>query len=365
MIATKRPSLSLLCTCLATAGLLVACGGSDDPVETTVSGAVVKGPVIGAEVCAYKATSAGKGDKLLCVTSGAAGAYSLKLDYAGDIVIEAAGGEYLDEATGATKPLTDPMQVVVSAQGGTTTGIVTPLTTVAYNFSKSANGGVTSANFGSSATQVAGMFQLGSINISTTMPQISAGTTQQYGQVLRGVSQLVANGGTLSSFFTFNNVASLQTLFNAAFAQANVGAVANFNLAVPAPAPAPAPTPAPTPAPSPAPSPSQPPAPAPTPAPPAPAPAPAPAGQQLVLTVSVAGTVTTQTVTGIPQPTSQAEFCSGIEDDTVFQQAAAQGGTLTINSCSFAGGVGNVSATMSITTPMVYTVPYTVKYEWK
>src|SRR5690606_2740870 len=138
-------------------------------------------------------------------------------------------------------------------------------------------------NFGSSATQVAGMFQLGNINISTTMPQISAGTAQQYGQVLRGVSQLVANGGTLSSFFTFNNVASLQSLLNAAFAQANGGAATNFNLTVPAPAPAPAPTPAPTPAPSPAPSPSQPPAPAPTPAPPAPAPAPAPAGQQLVL----------------------------------------------------------------------------------
>src|SRR5689334_20703978 len=52
-------SLLLLCASLATAGFIAACGGggSSAPVTTTVSGSVVKGPVNGANVCAYKATS--------------------------------------------------------------------------------------------------------------------------------------------------------------------------------------------------------------------------------------------------------------------------------------------------------------------
>ena len=90
----------------------------------TLSGSVVKGPVTNANVCAYKATSAGKGDLIKCVTTGAAGTYSLAVDYAGDIVVEAKDGTYVDEATGATKTLSDPMQVVVAANGGTTRGFV-------------------------------------------------------------------------------------------------------------------------------------------------------------------------------------------------------------------------------------------------
>ena len=39
-------------------------------------------------------------------------------------------------------------------------------------------------------------------------------------------------------------------------------------------------------------------------------------------------------------------------------------GTFTINSCSFNGSVGNVSATLAVTTPIALTVPYTVVYTY-
>ena len=75
---------ALLCASLAAAGLVAACGGgssSSGPAAvttTTVSGSVVKGPVNGANVCAYKATAAGKGDLLACVTTNSAGGYTME-----------------------------------------------------------------------------------------------------------------------------------------------------------------------------------------------------------------------------------------------------------------------------------------------
>ena len=66
-----------------------------------------------------------------------------------------------------------------------------------------------------------------------TLPVVTAGTTQAYGQLLRAVSQFNANGGTLASFFAFNNPSSLQALFNAAFAQAKEVTIAYQQIAGP------------------------------------------------------------------------------------------------------------------------------------
>ncbi|RYF43590.1 MAG: hypothetical protein EOO25_02730, partial [Comamonadaceae bacterium] len=165
---TRLPtrSLTLLSACLAAAGLVAGCGGGGDdsapaaatPTTTTLSGAVVKGPVNGANVCAYKAIATGKGDQLKCVTTGSTGAYSLDITYTGDVVIEASGGTYTDEATGASKTLSDPMQVVVASQGGATVGVITPLTAIAYNTARGLNGGVSSVNFATASNSVAGQF---------------------------------------------------------------------------------------------------------------------------------------------------------------------------------------------------------------
>ena len=366
MSRSSRPSLSLLAASLAAAGLLAACGGSDDPVMTTVQGSVVKGPVSGANVCAFKAVAAGKGDQLACVLSSAAGAYSMQLTHSGDVVIEASGGTYTDEATNTTKPLASPMQVVLSANGGTATGVVTPLTSVAYTLAKSATGGVTSVTFGTSAASVGTMFQLGNVNIATTLPVVTTGTTDAYGRLVRAVAQYIANGGTQANFQAFANPSTFQAAFNTAFGQIN-GTSANFSLIAPAPAPTPAPTPAPSPAPTPAPSPAPAPTPAPSPAPaptPAPSPAPAPSSGTLTITVVAAGiTAPATTIQNFPRPTSSAEFCGGITSSSQLNVFTASGGTLTINSCSFSGNVGTVNATVAISVQgFSQTIPYTATY---
>ena len=46
------------------------------------------------------------------------------------------------------------------------------------------------------------------------------------------------------------------------------------------------------------------------------------------------------------------------------QQTKTASGKLTINSCSFNGTVGQVSATMAITSPISMTVPYSVTYTY-
>ncbi|HVZ44896.1 MAG TPA: hypothetical protein VHA82_13885 [Ramlibacter sp.] len=91
----------------------------------------------------------------------------------------------------------------------------------------------------------------------------------------------------------------------------------------------------------------------------------------LTVTVSVVGTtVGPFTLQNVPAPNSQQSFCDGLANDTTFTQIAAQGqGTLTINSCSYNGSVGNISATLDITVqtplgPFTTHVPYTITYTY-
>ncbi len=236
MTCIKNPVFSVLCACLASAGLLAACGGGGGtsspaaaPITTTpavptttLSGSVVKGPVNGSNVCAYKAVAAtGKGEQIKCVASSASGGYSMDIQYIGDVVIEATGGSYTDEATNTTKTLTDALQVVVNSQGGNTTGIVTPLTSVAYSVSKSLSGGVSSGNFATAATTVATQFKLASgSNIASTVPTLGNGANT-YGQALQAFSRFVANGGSFSNFVTWTNPGSFQAAYSTAYAAAN------------------------------------------------------------------------------------------------------------------------------------------------
>jgi hypothetical protein len=226
MIRLPHPSLSALSACLVAAGLVAACGGSDGgaaapaAATTSVSGAVVKGPVSGSNVCAYKAVAAGKGDQIKCATTNASGAYTMDIEYTGDVVLEATGGTYTDEATNTTKTLSEPMQVVIASQGGATAGVLTPLTSAAYSVSKGLSGGVTNANFGTAATTVASQFNLSGVNIAATIPVV-AGTTNDYGKILRAVAQFIANGNTQASFQAFASPTTLQAGFGTAYATAN------------------------------------------------------------------------------------------------------------------------------------------------
>ncbi|WP_298211756.1 hypothetical protein [Acidovorax sp.] len=94
-------------------------------------------------------------------------------------------------------------------------------------------------------------------------------------------------------------------------------------------------------------------------------------GGNYTLTLNVnAGGVTAPpvTITNVPKPATQAEFCSDIASTSsgigLSQTVQGGSGTLTINSCSFSGNTGNVSATLAITSPVAMTVPYTVTYTY-
>ncbi len=207
----------------AAAAALVACGGTgySGPVapaaSSTVAGTVIKGPVDKSDVCFYQLTGGAKGSQIACVKTDSAGAYTAQLGYQGDVLVEATGGTYTDEATGATATLADVMQVVVSAQSGTTTGMVTPLTTVAVSLSKNLSGGITGGNFSAAAGNVASQFQLGSIDITKLKPDVSAATADAYGKALRSVSQYVKSGGTLKTFMGFADPAGLATAYAGAY----------------------------------------------------------------------------------------------------------------------------------------------------
>ncbi|MGV3569530.1 MAG: hypothetical protein ACO1PB_02945 [Ramlibacter sp.] len=222
MSSSRHAPLAIL-SAVGAAALLVACGGGGgggSASTTALSGSVVKGPVAGAEVCAYRATAAGKGDKIACVTTGSTGSYAMDIAYEGDVVVEASGGSYTDEATGKAATLDTPMQVVVRANGGNVTGVVTPLTSVAYSLAKGAGGGLTSAGFTTAATSVAGKFRLASVDIATATPTVS-GTPDAYGRLLRAISQFQASGGKLAAFQAFSDPAALQAAFAAAYGNIN------------------------------------------------------------------------------------------------------------------------------------------------
>ncbi|MCJ0765844.1 hypothetical protein [Variovorax terrae] len=216
----------LLLSGLAAAGLITACGGGDGLIAaagnggaTTVTGAAVKGPVANATVTLYAVNSAGvRGASLGTASTDARGSYSLTVPYKGDLLIEVTGGSYTDEASGATRPLTDTMRVMTTSgsEGGTITGIVTPLTTIAYSMAQRAGGGATVRNYGAALNSVGTQFQLGTVNLATTLPSVT-GTLNAYGQALRGVSQYVQNGGSLATLMAWSTPGALQAGFQAAY----------------------------------------------------------------------------------------------------------------------------------------------------
>lgn len=246
--------------CVAASLVFTACGGSDDPAPTpapsptpapaptpspaptptpapapaatTISGSAVKGPVSGATVTVKNATT---GATVGTTTTTATGAYSLSVPYTGDAIVEVSGGTYTDEATGATTTLSSPMRAVVTANGSTVSGVVTPLTTVAYTYAfGTATTNVTTAKFNTSASAVATQFKLTGVNLVASIPSTGTGTTDAYGQVLRALSQYFKdNNTTLATYtgatFTAAQWTAFTTTFNNAYKAANPAGTISFS----------------------------------------------------------------------------------------------------------------------------------------
>ena len=218
-------------TATAAAIVLVACGGGGDVTPTTsIGGAVVKGPVNGATVTVRNAST---GAELGRTTTGVNGQYDIDVQFSGDVILEITGGSYVDEATSASTPLATTLRSVLTLNGGSVTGVVTPLTTMAYTYAFG-NGAIVSATaFNAMANTMATQFQLNGVNLATTVPVVS-GALNPYGRVLAGVSQyLQLNNVTLQSLLTSTYSLAQWTQFsvdfNTAFAAANPGSTMTFD----------------------------------------------------------------------------------------------------------------------------------------
>lgn len=224
----------MLATAAAATLFLAACGGDGgSPAapatpSTTISGSVVKGPVSGATVTVKNAATGA----VLGTTTTSNGSYSLSVPFTGDVVIEVTGGTYDDEATPGVDatPLSSTLRTVLTANGGTVTGVVTPLTTMAYTYAFGTSGTPTASAFNTTASALATQFQLSGVNLATTVPVVT-GTLNDYGKILAAISQyLRSNSVTLGTLTTTALNSTQWTDFSVAFTNAYHAAIPNSNI---------------------------------------------------------------------------------------------------------------------------------------
>jgi hypothetical protein len=108
----RRGRLARTAAATAASVVLAHCGGGEPPLILTlgsldggvdISGYVIKGPVSGATVTAYGLLGdLSRGDELATTTSDTSGFYGLSVpEYAGDVLLAATGGSYVEEALAA------------------------------------------------------------------------------------------------------------------------------------------------------------------------------------------------------------------------------------------------------------------------
>ncbi len=238
-----RPGLTqlrLLSAAVAAASVatLAACGGGDDdtvaPIptaatpapapapaaSTTVTGAVVKGPVAAAQVCAFTVSNNARGTGLgSCTTTDAAGNYSLTVPVgSGALWLEATGGSYTDEVSAAlrTLPAGSPLVALAAANGTSVVNMLTPLTTLALNAARASvasSGTLDAVAYQAAVTALLSSFNLPTtLNINTTLPAFGAGINS-YGSALTAISQMVANGESLATLLASAQPAALANAF--------------------------------------------------------------------------------------------------------------------------------------------------------
>ena len=199
---------------LFAAVLLAGCGGgggassSGGSASTSLSGVASKGPLDGARVCAHALVEGVLGAQVGdCVTTDAQGGYRLDLGgYVGDVLIEASGGGYIDEASGQWVALAEPLRAVaIGVTGGETSVAVTALTEIATRLAES-QGGLRRERVAAALERVESEF--GIADILHTQPADAlqdAGPAdaarRAYGLALAGVAQYQRDlgGGNLAT----------------------------------------------------------------------------------------------------------------------------------------------------------------------
>jgi len=148
--------------------------------------------------------NAASGNVLATTTTNGSGAYTVEVQFNGDVIIEITGGTYTDEATGDPTTLTATLRSVVNISGGAVTAHVTPVTTLAYAFAFGPSTTVTAAAFNTSLTSFATALGLTG-NLNTTLPVVTGEGINDYGRILRAFSQVLVDfDETLAQFLDFD-----------------------------------------------------------------------------------------------------------------------------------------------------------------
>jgi hypothetical protein len=176
-----------------------------------ISGTAVKGPVGGGTVTAYALTNGMMGAQLGSATTDASGNFSVPLgSYAGSVMLQMAGGTYMDEATSSTMPMLagDVLVACIPAvTAGSTTGIqVTPLTSMASARAKAMTGGMTDANIAIAHSAVGTYFSVTDILHTVPMNPMTPGSggsatqdMKNYGMSIAAMSQYAKTQGMTTS----------------------------------------------------------------------------------------------------------------------------------------------------------------------
>ena len=194
--------------------VLAGCGGGGSgggspaapPSQTssTVSGVASKGLIAGGDVAVYQIDASGQKvlPALATGTTGNDGRYSLPIDFTGPVLVEITSGQYIDEASGVTTPITQTLRAALPAADGDVQVAVTPLTELAVRMAEAGGGlvpdKITAANQLLSQLLGPGADIIGTEpadpNSDTAFSSASA-EGQNYALLLAAISQIAYSSG--------------------------------------------------------------------------------------------------------------------------------------------------------------------------
>jgi hypothetical protein len=187
-------------------------GGAFTPASGVVSGSVTKGPVNGARVSAYAISGGQMGAQVGTASTDANGNFSINIgSHAGALMLQASGGSYTDEATGAAMSMGvgDVMSAVMPGivAGTTHAGVqVTPLTAMAQSMASHMAGGMTDDHITAANAAMGSYFSVADILHTPPMNPLVTGSSsgasqdaRNYGMTLAAMSQYAKGQGMANS----------------------------------------------------------------------------------------------------------------------------------------------------------------------
>jgi hypothetical protein len=230
-------NLSKIALALGAAITLAACGGGGSSTASNnvnVGGQVTKGPTANAQVCAYLLVNSVKGALIGCTQSLADSSYSLSVPANTEILIEAIGGTYVDEATSVVTPLGTTL-VAMTKTGASTNGtdsvVITALTTAA---TKTDPAGMSMAKYKAHLAKLAALLGISEVDLSKQLSTFSSGNvpTSRYDVVLASISQMIADGKSLDAIITMLKTSTHDSATYTAVADALKKYVSNKSIKV-------------------------------------------------------------------------------------------------------------------------------------